>query len=130
MDNSPSRSNEETEFLKTIEVDKTNENQLGEINQNLVALQEFGQAALLHWNETQQLTAETERQEMQLENEIHARNIKFACLALAAVVVIVIAAMGFGQFDTVDKIIDTLFKFLAGVGVAGFFVRKSQKKSE
>ncbi|WP_154124804.1 hypothetical protein [Grimontia hollisae] len=65
---------------------------------------------------------------MQLENEIHARNVKLIVAALIALVVICLVAMFFGRFETVDTIIDSVFKALAGAGVIGFLTRRKTNK--
>jgi len=129
MDNSPPLSNDEAELLKSFEIEEKKNTELGQINQNLVALQEFGEAALIHWNENNQRTAETERKQMELEDKIHARNIRLAVIALVGFFIIVITALFLGFTSTADTIIDSLFKFLAGAGIVGYFARKQNKDS-
>ncbi|MGI2932292.1 hypothetical protein [Vibrio fluvialis] len=130
MDNSQELSKEEAKLIASIDEPSSPVSQIGELNHNIAAVKELGEAALQSWSEHHERKTENERREMEIEEKIHARNTNLAIVVIVAFMVIVLAAMWLGESGTADKIIDSLFKFLAGAGVVGYFVRRNQNNSK
>ncbi|WP_299021533.1 hypothetical protein [uncultured Photobacterium sp.] len=103
------------------------ESNVSALNENLGALVGLGEVAITSWEQSNQAEAETLRKEIELENQMHARNVKLVYIGMSILAVIVITAMLLEQTKTADKIIDSIFKVIAGAGMAGLFIRRKSK---
>ena len=86
MDNSTELSKNQSEFLDSIdeslETTSNQAQQIGELNHNIAAIKELGEAALQSWSEQHERTTENERREMEIEEKIHAKNTSLAIIVI------------------------------------------------